>query len=119
MRDVARERDEQADRVLGRRDDVRLGRVRDDDPPPGRGVDVDVVDAHARAADHLQARPVGDHVRRHLGRGPDDQRVVVAEDLVERRVGVDVDVELRAQELHPGIRDRLADQYLHAATCPS
>ena len=32
LRDVARERDEQADRVLGGRDDVRLGRIRDDDP---------------------------------------------------------------------------------------
>ena len=56
LRDVARERDEQADRVLGRRDDVRLRRVRDDDPAPCRRIDVDVVDADARAADHLQAR---------------------------------------------------------------
>ena len=56
LRDVARERDQQADRVLGRRDDVRLRRVRDDDPAPGRGVDVDVVDADPGAADHLQAR---------------------------------------------------------------
>jgi hypothetical protein len=32
LRDVAREREQQADRVLGGRDDRRLGRVRDDDP---------------------------------------------------------------------------------------
>ena len=56
LRDVARERDEQADRVLGRRDDVRLGRVRDDDPAARRRLDVDVVDPHSRAADHLQVR---------------------------------------------------------------
>ena len=56
LRDVARERDEQADRVLGRRDDRRLGRVRDDDPAARRRLDVDVVDADARAADHLQPR---------------------------------------------------------------
>ena len=56
LRDVARERDQQADRVLGRRDDVRLGRVCDDDPLPGRRVDVDVVDPHPGAADHLQVR---------------------------------------------------------------
>ena len=56
LRDVARQRDEQPDRVLCRRDDVRLGRVRDDDPAPRRRVDVDVVDAHAGAPDHLQVR---------------------------------------------------------------
>ena len=56
LRDVARERNEQPDRVLGRRDDIRLGRVRDDDPAAGSGVDVDVVDPDAGAADHLQPR---------------------------------------------------------------
>ena len=56
LRDVARERDEQPDRVLGRRDDGRLGRVRDDDPPPRGRVDVDVVDPDPGAADHLQPR---------------------------------------------------------------
>ena len=54
LRDVARERDDQADRLLRRRDDRRLGRVRDDDPPAGRRVDVDVVDPDPRPADHLQ-----------------------------------------------------------------
>ena len=56
LRDVSREGEEQADRVLGRRDDVRLGRVRDDDAPARRRIDVDVVDTDARAADHLQPR---------------------------------------------------------------
>ena len=59
LRNVARERDEQPDRVLGRRDDRRLGRVRNDDAAPGRRLDVDVVDADARAADHLQAATRG------------------------------------------------------------
>ena len=59
LRDVARERDEQPDRVLGRRDDGRLGRVRDDDAAPRRRLDVDVVDSDARAADHLQAASHG------------------------------------------------------------
>ena len=54
LRDVARERDEQPDRVLRRGDDRRLRRVRDHDPAPRRSFDVDVVDADARAADHLQ-----------------------------------------------------------------
>ena len=60
LRDVARERNEQADGLLGGRDDGRLGRVRDDDPAPGRRLDVDVVDADARPADHLQ---VASHAR--------------------------------------------------------
>ena len=53
--DVAAEREGQRQRVLGGGDRVRLGRVGDDDPAAGRGRDVDVVDAGAGAADHLQA----------------------------------------------------------------
>ena len=49
------------DRVLGCRDDVRLGRVRDDDPALGRRRDVHVVDADAGAADHLQPLGALDH----------------------------------------------------------
>ena len=59
LRDVARQREQQPDRVLGRRDDIRLGRVRDDDAAPGRRVDVDVVDSDAGAPDHLEARRRG------------------------------------------------------------
>src|SRR5207302_89792 len=55
LRDVAGERQQEPDRVLRRRDDRRLRRVRDDDPAPRRRLDVDVVDPDARAADHLQA----------------------------------------------------------------
>ena len=64
LRDVARERDEEADRVLRGGDDRRLRRVRDDDPAPRRRVDVDVVDAHARAPDHLQTLGALDQRRR-------------------------------------------------------
>ena len=50
LRDVPCEREQQADGVLGGRDDVRLGRVRDHDPAARRRVHVDVVDADARRA---------------------------------------------------------------------
>ena len=40
-------------------------------------------------------------------------RVVAVDDLLERRVGVDVDVEPRAQELDAGVGDRLADEDAH------
>ena len=59
-----------------------------------------------------------DHVGSDLRRRANDQRVVAADDLLERRLGVDVDVESLAQELDPGVRDRLANEDLrrHAAT---
>ena len=56
LRDVAGERDEQADRVLRGGDDRRLRGIRDDDSPARGRCDVDVVHAHARATDHLQQR---------------------------------------------------------------
>ena len=113
LRDVARERDEEADRVLGGGDDRRLRRVRDDDPASGRGLDVDVVDADARAADHLEALGALDQLGGELRRRANDDRVVAADDLLERAVGVDVDVEARAQELDAGRGDLLADEDFH------
>ena len=116
LRDVPRQRDEQADRVLGRGNDVRLRCVGDDDAAACRRVDVHVVDAHPRSADDAQLRRRLDQLCSDLRRGADDQRVGV----VERRFGVDDDVEAtRAQQLDPGVRDRLADDHLHACTAPA
>ena len=101
LRDVAREGDEEADRLLGRGDDGRVGSVRDDDPAPGGRVDVDVVDADPGAADHLQAVGLRDQLGGQLRRRADDDRVVVADRRCEVGVAVDVDVEVLAQELDP------------------
>ena len=54
-----------------------------------------------------------DQVGGQLRRRADDDRVVAADDLREVAVGVDVDVEARAQQLDAGLRDRLADEDLH------
>ena len=113
LRDVARERHEQPDGLLRRRDDRRLGRVRDDDAVPRRRVDVDVVDAHPRPADHLQARGLLDQLRRQLRRRADHDRVVAADDLLQRRVPVLVDLESRPEQLHARLGDRLADEHAH------
>ena len=51
LRDVARLREQQRDRVLGRREHVRLRRVHDHHAAPGRRGDVDVVEADAGPAD--------------------------------------------------------------------
>ena len=121
LRDVAGERDDQPDRLLRRRHDRRLGRVRDDDPATCRGVHVHVVDADAGTADDLQPRPTLDDVAGQLRRRPDDDGVVAGDDLVERRLEVDVDLEPRAKELDPRVGDRLPDQNAHqpaAATEP-
>ncbi len=93
LRDLAREREQEPDRVLGGRDDRGLGCVGDDDAALGRRGEVDVVHAHSRAADHLQ--PVGalDQVGGELRRAADDDRVVVADPGGQVAVGVDVDVE--------------------------
>src|SRR5205807_2089804 len=110
LRDVARKRDEQADGVLRGGDDVRLGRVRHHDAASRRSLHVDVVDAHARAADHAQ--PVGalQDVRGQLRRRADDDRVVAADPLREVAVRLVVDVEALAQERDAGLGDRLAHE---------
>ena len=110
LRDVAREGDQEPDRLLRGRDDGRVGRVRDDDPAVRRRIDVDVVDPDAGPADHLQ--PVGalDQVGGQLGRRADDDRVVVADGLREIGVAVDVDVEVLAEQLDARLGDRLADE---------
>ncbi len=54
LRNVAREREQERDRVLGRGVDGRLGGVRDDDPAARRRVDVDVVHADSGAPDDLE-----------------------------------------------------------------
>src|SRR5262249_37644273 len=114
LRDVAREREQKPDRVLGRRDDVRLGSVGDDDPAPRRRLDVDVVHAHARAPDHLELVPGLDEVGSELCRRPDDDAVVAPDDLREVAGRVDVDVETGPQELDAGLGDLLAHENLQA-----
>ena len=96
LRDVARDGREQRDAVLGGRD--RVGRRRVDDEAAGgrRGLEVDVVDADAGAADDLQtAARRGKHVGGDLGRGADDERVGGLDLFVEllgREAERDVDV---------------------------
>ena len=113
---MLRASDEQADRVLCRRDDRRLGRVRDHDAAACRRLDVDVVDTDARASDHLQLDGAVDELGGQLRRGADDDRVVEADDVRQFAVEVDVDVEPGAEQVDAGVGDRLAHQDLHHAT---
>ena len=107
---VAGQREQQRHRVLGGGDDVGLRRVGHDDAALGRGGDVDVVDAHAGAADGLQARRALDDVGRELRRRADEDPVVLV-DAVE--VVALVDVEVLAQQRHAGGADLLGDEDAH------
>src|SRR5439155_10370472 len=113
LRNVACQRDEQANRVLGGRDDRGLGRIRHDDAAPRGGVDVDVVDPDARPADHLQPIRALDQVRGQLRRRSDHDCVVGPDRVGKIRVAVDVDLEASvAQKADAGLRDRFADEDL-------
>ncbi len=107
---VARECEEQCDRMLGSGVDRRLGRVRDDDAASRRRVDVDVVDPHSGTPDDLELLAALDERRVERRRGPDDDRVEVADDRGEVGLGVLDNLESPAQKLEPGVRDRLADE---------
>ena len=113
LRDVAREGDQQADGLLGCRDDGRLRRVRDDDPAPRRCLDIDVVDTDPGTPDHLQVGRELDQLGRELCRRADHDRVVPVDDLRDRGRPILVDLELRAQQLDPRIGDRLAHENAH------
>jgi hypothetical protein len=114
---VAGERDQQADRVLGGGRDRRLRRVGDDDPSARGGLDVDVVHPHACAADHLQAVGTLDQVGGQLRRRADHDRVVVADRLAKVAFAVHVHVEALAQEVDPRLGDRLPDEDSHTGVC--
>ena len=111
--DVARERDHEADRLLGGGDDCRLRSVDDDDPAAGRRLHVDVVHSDPGAPDHLQIRGAFDEIRGELRRGANHDRVVALDDLLERCHLVLVDVEPRPEKLDPRFGDRLANEHPH------
>jgi hypothetical protein len=110
LSDVARKREEQADRVLGRRDDGRLGRVGDDDPAARGRVDVDVVHPHSGAADDLQPVRPRNQVAVELRCRADDDRLVVADRLGQVAVRVHVHVEALTEQVDARLGDLLPDQ---------
>src|SRR5207248_5486445 len=108
---VPGESEQHRHRVLGRGDDVGLGRVGHDDPALRGRVEVHVVHPHAGAADRAQAVRLLQQFRCQLGRRPDEDPVELADALLQlavRPVEADLHVESRlAQELEPGIPDLL------------
>ena len=92
-RDVAGEREHHGDGVLGGGDRVAERRVHDDHAAGGGFLHVDVVDADAGAADHLEVGGLGQHVLGDLGGRAHRQTVVVADaghQLVGLHAGLEV-----------------------------
>ena len=67
FRDLSRQRQHQRNRVLRGGDRIAERRVHHDDAARSRGRNVDIVDADAGAADHLQILGVLEDFCRHLG----------------------------------------------------
>ena len=110
---------EQGERVLGGGDRVAGRGVDDRDAGPGRRIEVDVVDADAGPADHLEARPGSDHGGIDLDLAADDERVVAGEDRAQLCRGQArslVDVVMGAEASDAFRRDRLGDEDPHAGT---
>ena len=78
--DLPGERHHQRDGVLRRRDGIAEGRVHHDDAAAGGDRNIDIVDADACAADHLEARRLGENLLADLGGGPDREAVIPADD---------------------------------------
>ena len=118
---VARAGEEEAHGLLGGGHDVRRRSVADDHAAVGGGGHIDVVDAHARAADDLEVRARLDDLARDLGARAHDEGVVAGDrldQLLGREIEQHVDLEaLLAQNLDAGIRQLVGDQHLHLIHC--
>ena len=108
---LAGEREHHGDRMLGRGDGVAVRRVHDDDAALGRRGHIDVVDADAGAADHLQIRCGGKDLGGHLCRGAHGEAVIVGDGRLEvgrLQAGADIDLNAALAE----DRDRVGAQFI-------
>jgi hypothetical protein len=110
LRDVASERQQQGDRVLGCGVDRRLGGVRDDDPAARCGVDVDVVHADPGSPDDLETLCALDESGVERRGGANHDRVELADDLLQVGLRVLHHVESVVQERKAGGSDGLTNE---------
>ena len=116
LRDLAGERQHQGDGVLGGRDRIAERRVHHDDALGRGGGDLDIVDADAGAADHLEVGRLVEDFRGRLGRGADRKAVIVADDLGElvlvlAEIGLKVDLDAAVfEDLNGCRRERIGNE---------
>ena len=110
---VARAGQQQRNCEFRGRHDVRGGRVDHHDPGLGSGIDVDVVQAHAGASDHLEPASSSQRLGIDLRGRTHKDRVHVRDGGQQLRavgaVGL-ADLEVRAQRFKGGWRQFLGDQ---------
>ncbi|MGY3426582.1 hypothetical protein ACVWZW_007086 [Bradyrhizobium sp. F1.13.4] len=116
LRNLARQRQHQGDSVLGSRDRIAERRVHHDDALGRGGGNLDVVDADAGAADHLEIGRLLEDLRGRLGRRADREAVVIADDLGElvlvlAEIGLEVDLDTAVfEDLYGGGRERVGNE---------
>ena len=111
-----RQREHQREGMLGGGNRVAAGGVHHHHAVVGGGSAVDVVHAHAGAAEHLEVLGGGENLGRDLRLGADDQAVVITDDfeqLFRFEAGVHIHRNARgvAQGVHTFFRDRVRNQH--------
>jgi hypothetical protein len=114
---LAGDGEHQRNRVLGGGDRVAEGRVHDDDAAARGGRDVDIVDADAGTADHLEIVGRRDQLFGRLGGRADGEAVILADDfeqlflvLAELRHEIHFDAAI-AEDLDGGFRQGIGYEY--------
>ena len=111
---LPRQREHHGDGVLGGGDGVAVRRVHHHDAARGGRFEIDVVDADAGAADHLEIGRRVQQLLRHLGGGAHRQPVVRRDDRAQigrRKAGLHVDLDAApAEYFHCGGRELVADK---------
>ena len=121
---VPRQGQHERDGVFAGGDVVAPRRVHHHDALLAGSVHVDVLHAHAGAADDPEPVRGRDDLRGHLGAAANDQPLVSADDFLElfgREPGpyVDIDVRRVVQNREPHVGKRIGNQHLHHATSTS
>ena len=112
---MPRERQHKRDRVLSGRNHVPRRRVDDDDTSLCRCIEIDVVDADARAPDHLERPRRRDDLPRDLRLAANHERIVpvhAVAQLFRRQPRPHIHIRAQAlQGLDAVLRYRIADEY--------
>ena len=120
---LPRQRAEHEEGQFRRGDGVAAGRVHHDDAPGRGGVHIDVIDAHAGAANDFQLRGGLEDFLGHLRFRTDDNGVRVRDERQEFGLGEtlveDGHFEFRAllEQGNSLGRNRIANQYVHKTGC--
>src|SRR5690606_21414735 len=84
---------------------------------PGRCIHIDIIDAGSCPADEPELFSRLDYLCGDFGPTPYKERVVIPDDpdqLIFRQIGLDINLELRSEQLQTIFGQRIADQYPEA-----